>query len=147
MEVRGRNRKWLGAGSGRIVWVVGVNIVCEFCPRVCGRWRGMNAFVVVNIIERRAEVSHHKCVRGENRGWNRRGSVNREKGADYGELAMDFFFLDIEKTSDMLDHLLMGESHFVTSRAVRRRGSDNVGGVASTIGRRGGARWDKDGRG
>ena len=67
--------------------------------------------------------------------------------ADCGELVTDFFFLDIEETSNVLDHLLMGESHFVASGAVWRRGSDNVGGVASTIGRRGGVGWDEDGRG
>jgi len=36
MEVRGRNRKWLRAGNGRIVRVGWVDMVCEFCPRICG---------------------------------------------------------------------------------------------------------------
>ena len=69
----------------------------------------MNAFVVVDIVKRRTEVSHHKCVGGENRSRNRRGSVDREKGADCGELAADFFFLDIEEASNVFNHLFVGE--------------------------------------
>jgi len=92
-------------------------------------------------------VSHHKCVQGENRGRNGRGSVNREERADCGELAADFFFLDIEETSNVLDHLLMREGQFITGRTVRRGRSNHIGGVASTIDGRGQARRNEDGGG
>jgi len=36
MEVRGRNRKWLRAGNGGIARVGWVDVVREFCPRICG---------------------------------------------------------------------------------------------------------------
>ena len=110
MKMGGRNGKWLGTGNGRTVGVGWVGVVCKFCPRVCGGWRGMNAFIVIDVIKCRARVSHHECVGGENRSRNRRGSVNGKEGADCGELAVDFFFLNVEETSNVLDHLLMGES-------------------------------------
>ena len=69
----------------------------------------MDAFVVVDVIECCAQVSHHECVGGENRGGNRRRSVNGEEGANGGELVVDFFFLNIEETSDVLDYLFVGE--------------------------------------
>jgi len=55
-------------------------------------------------------MSHHERIRGENRGRSGRRSVNWEEGADCGELAADFLFLDVEEVSDMLDYLLMGKS-------------------------------------
>ena len=66
---------------------------------------------------------------------------------DGRELAVDFFFLDIEKTSDVLDHLFVGESHLITGRAVWGRRGNDVGGIASTVGRRGQARWNENGGG
>jgi len=76
MEVRGRNGKWLGAGSRGVIRVGRVDVVCEFCPGVCSGRGGMNAFVVVDVIECRARISQHECVGGENRGGHRRGSVD-----------------------------------------------------------------------
>ena len=78
----------------------------------------MDAFVVVDVVERRAQVSHHERVGGENGSRNGGRSIDWEEGADCGELAMDFLFLDIEETSDVFDHLFMGESHLVTGGAV-----------------------------
>jgi len=59
---------------------------------------------------------------------------------------VNFFFLDIEEASDVFNHLLVGESQFVAGWTVQRRGSDKIGGVASTVNGRGRTRWDKDGR-
>ena len=104
----------------------------------------MDAFIVVDIIKRRAQVGHHDRIRSENRGRHRRGSIDRKEGVDSGELVADFFFLYIEEASDVLNHLLMGESQFIAGGTVWRRRGNDVGGVASTIGRRGQARWDED---
>ena len=124
MKVRGRNRKWLGAGNRRTVRVGWVNIVRKFCPRIHGGWRGMDAFIVIDVIERHAKVGHHKCVGGKNRGRNRRGSVDGKEGADCGELVADFFFLDIEESSDVFNHLFVREGQLAVSRTVwRRRGN------------------------
>jgi len=54
-------------------------------------------------------VGHHKRVGGKNRGRSGQGSIDGEERVNSGELAADFFFLDIEETSDVLDHLFMGE--------------------------------------
>jgi len=145
MEVRGRNREWLGARNGRTVRVSWVIIVRKFCPRVCGGRRGMDAFVIVGIVEHRAGVSHHECVGGENRGRSRRGLVNGKEGVDCGELAVDFFFLNVEELSDVYDHLFMGEGQFAVSRTIWRWRGNAVGGIASAVdgGRRTG--WNKDG--
>jgi len=89
----------------------------------------------------------HHCIRSEHRGGSRRGSINWEKGANRWELVADFLFLNVEEASNMLDHLLMGESQFVTGRTVRRGRSDKIGGVASTVDGRGRMRWDKNGGG
>ena len=70
----------------------------------------MNAFVVINVVECRAQLSHHKRVGGENRGRNGRGSIDGKEGADSRELVADFFFLNIEKAGDVFDHLLVRES-------------------------------------
>jgi len=110
MEVRGRNRKWLGTGDRRAVWVVRVGVICKFCPRVRSGWRGVNAFIVIDVVKHCAEVGHHEHVRGENRSRSGRGSVNGKEGANCGELAANFFFLNVEETSDVLDHLLVRES-------------------------------------
>ena len=144
MEMRGRNGKWLGARNVRAVGVSWVNMIRKFRSRVCSRWRGLNAFIVADVIEHCAEVSHHQHVRSENGGRDGRGSVNWEEGANCGELAADFFFLDVEKMSDVLNHLLVGKGQFITNRAVWRGRSDDVGGVAGTVGRGRGTRWDKD---
>ena len=90
VEMRGRNGKWLRTGNRRAIWVVGVNVIGQFGPRI-------------------AQVSHHERVRSKNGGRNRWGSVNGKEGVDGGKLAADFFFLNIEEAGDMLDHLLMGE--------------------------------------
>ena len=109
MKVRGRNGKWLGTGNGRTVRVGWIDMVCKLCPRVCGGQRGMDAFVIIDVIKRCAEVGHYKCVRGENRGWSRRGLVNGKEGVDCGKLAANFFFLNSEEAGDVFNHLLVGE--------------------------------------
>ena len=106
----------------------------------------MNAFIVVDIVKRCAEVGHHERVGGKNGSRSGRGSVNGKEGANCGELAANFFFLNVEETSDVLNHLLMGKGQFIAGGTVWRRRGNNVGGIASTIDGRGGARWDKDGR-
>ena len=110
MEVRGRNRKWLGTGIGRTVRVGWVDIVCEFCPRIACVWGGMNTFIVVGVVECGARMGHHEHVGGENGGRSGRGSVNGKKGADSGELVVDLFFLNVEEASNMLNYLFVGES-------------------------------------
>jgi len=55
-------------------------------------------------------MSQHECIGGENGGRSGGGSVNGKEGADSGELTANFFFLDVEEASNMLDHLLVGES-------------------------------------
>jgi len=145
MEMRGRNGKWFGAGNRGTVWVVGVDIVFQFSPRVSQVGRGVDAFVVINVIEGCTQVSHHKCVGGENRGRSRRRSVNGEKGADCGEVTADFFFLDIEEASNVLNHLFVRESQLVAGRAVQRGRGNEVGGVASTVDRRGRMGWNENG--
>jgi len=145
MEVRGRNGKWFGTGNGRTVRVGWVDIVCKFCPRICGGWRGMDAFVIVDVIEHRAQVGHHEHVRSEDGSGNRGAPVDGKEGADSGELMSHFFFLNVEETSNVLNHLFMGEGHLVAGGAVWRRRGDDVGGVASTVGRRGRTRWDENG--
>ena len=81
-------------------------------------------------------MSQHKCIGGKNRGRNRRESVNGKEGADCGELAVDFFFFNIKKTSDVFNHLLVGKGHLVTGRTVQRGRGDDIGGIASTVGGR-----------
>ena len=147
MEVRGRNGKWLRAGNGRTVRVGWVDIVHEFCPRICGRQRGMEAFVIVDVIECHIQVGHHKRVGSEDRSRNRRGLVNGKEGMNGGELAADFFFLNIEETSDMLNHLLVGECQFVAGGTVRRRRGDDIRGIAYTVHGRGEARGNENGGG
>jgi len=144
MEVRGRNGKWLGTRNRGVVQVVGVSVVGQFRPGVTQVGGGMNAFVVVDVIEYRAQMNHHEYVRGENRSRSGGRSIDREEGVDCRELAADFFFLNVEEVSDVLDHLFVGECQFVTGRTIRRRRGYDIGGVASTIGRRGQARWDED---
>ena len=70
----------------------------------------MDAFIIIDIIECRAQMSHHKCIGGEDRGRSGRGPVDRKEGVDGRELAAYFLFLNVEELSDMYDHLLMGES-------------------------------------
>jgi len=106
----------------------------------------VDAFVIVDIVELCAHVSHHKCIGSEDGGRNGRGSVNRQERTNCRKLAVDFFFLNVEEAGDVFDHLLVRESHFFTGRTVRRRGGDDVGGVASAMNGRGGAGWDEDGR-
>ena len=120
MEIRGRNGKWFWAGSGRAIRKVGVIVVFKFSPRV-------------------GKYGDHRCVRGEDIDRSGQGSVNGKERAVSGELVANFF-LNIEETSDMLDHLFMGESHLGASWAVRRRGGNDVRGVASAVDRRGQAR-------
>jgi len=107
----------------------------------------VDAFVVIDVIERCAQVSHHECVGGENRGRNGRGSVNWKEGVDCRELLADFFFLDVEEVSDVLNHLLVRKSHLAVCRAVRRGRSNKVRGVASTINGRQGAGRNENGGG
>ena len=60
---------------------------------------------------------------------------------------MNFFFLNIEETSDVLDYLLVGKSQLVTGRTIRRRGGDDIRGVASTLDRGQRTGGDKNGGG
>ena len=126
MKMRGRNRKWLRTGSWGTVREVGVIVVFEFSPRV-------------------GERRDYRSVRGENGNGSRRGSVNGEEQVVGRELAANFFFLNIEEAGDVFNHLFMGKSHFQTGWTIRRRGYDNVGGVASAIDGRGQAGWDENG--
>ena len=105
MEMRGRNRKWLGTGDWRAVREVGFVVLFKFRARIeeCGSGSG-------------------------------RRSVNRKEGADCGELTADFFFLNIEEASDVLNHLFVGESHLIAGGTVWRRGGDDVGGVVDAVG-------------
>ena len=91
MEMRGRNRKWLGTGNGGTVRKVGLVVVFEFSAWVEEHWRG------------------HISVGSEYGCGNRRRSVDGEKGSSSGKLMADFLFLNVEEMSDVLDHLLMGE--------------------------------------
>ena len=68
----------------------------------------MDAFVVVDVIERHAKVGHHECIGSEHGGRSGRGPVNRKERACGRELTADFFFLNVKETSDVLDHLLVG---------------------------------------
>jgi len=84
MKMRGRNRKWFGTGNRRAIWVVGIDVVCQFGPGIACVWGGMDAFVVIDVVERCAQVSHHECVGGENRGGNGRRSVNGRREQTVG---------------------------------------------------------------
>ena len=97
----------------------------------------MNAFVVVDIVKHCAGIGHHKHVGSKDGSRSGRRLVNGEEGMNGRELAADFLFLNVEESSDVLDHLFVGEGHFVAGRAVWRRRGDDVGGVASAIGGRG----------
>jgi len=122
--VRGRNRKWLGTRDWRAVGEIGLVVVFKLHARVeeCG--------------------GRHVCVRSQ---YSCREPVNGEEGVDCGELVADFLFLGIEKTSNMLDHLFVGKSQLIASRAVWRRGGDNVGGAVNAVGRERRAGRDEDG--
>jgi len=89
-------------------------------------------------------VSQHKCIGGENRSRSRRGSVNGKEGADCGELAADFFFFNVEKASNVLNHLFVGKSHLIAGRTIWRRGGNDVRGVTDAIGGGRRARRDED---
>ena len=78
MEVRGRNGKWFRAGNGGTIWIVGVDAAFQFSTGVPQIGRGINAFVVVDVVERHTQVAYYKCVWGKNGGRNGRGSVNGE---------------------------------------------------------------------
>ena len=146
MKVRGRNGKWLGTRDWGTVGISQVDVVPQFGAGVSQVGRGVDTFIVIDIVERCAEVSHHERVRGKNRSRSGRGSVNGKEGVNSGELAVDFFFLDVEEVSDVLNHLLVRKSHLAVCRAVRRGRSNEVRGVASTInGRRGVGRNENGG--
>ena len=119
MEVRRGNWKWLGARNRRAVGDVKLVVLLKFCARVekCGG--------------RHVSVGSKYGCRG------RRGPIDGEKRTVGGELMANFFFLNVEEASDMLNHLLMGVSHLRVSRAVRGRRGDDVGSAASTIDGRG----------
>jgi len=51
MEVGGRNKKWLGTRDRRTVGVVGFNILFKFSAGVPQCGRGMDAFIVIDVIE------------------------------------------------------------------------------------------------
>ena len=90
--MRGRNRKWLGTGSWGTVGEVQVIVVFELSSRV-------------------GECRDHSSVGSENSNRSQRGSVNRKERAVGGKLAANFFFLNVEETSNVFDHLLMGKRH------------------------------------
>ena len=60
------------------------------------------------------------------------------------KLAANFFFLNVEETSNMLNHLFVGKSHLWVGQAFRRRRCDNVGSVAGTVNGRGQTRWNEN---
>jgi len=91
--------------------------------------------MVIDIVKCCTGVSQHECVGGKHQGRNRRGSINGKEGADRGKLMANFFFLDIEETSNVLNHLFVGECQLVASRTVWRQGGDDVSGAANTVGR------------
>jgi len=107
----------------------------------------VDTFVVVDVVECRAWVSHHECVQGENRSRNGRGSVNGKEGADSRELAADFFFLDVEEASNVLDHLFVGKGQVAAGRTVWRGRGNEVRGAASVVNRRRRAGGNKNGGG
>jgi len=107
MEVRGRNGKWLGTGCRGAVQVVGVDIISQFSPGIAQVQGGVNAFVVIDVIDC---CAHYKGVRGKNSSGSGRRPVNGEERANSGELAADFFFLNVEEARDVLNYLLIGES-------------------------------------
>ena len=107
----------------------------------------MDAFVVIDVIEHCALVSHHECVGGENRGRNGRGSVNGKEGVNSGELAADFFFLNVEEASNVLDHLFVGKGQVAAGRTVWRGRGNEVRGAASVVNRRRRAGGNKNGGG
>jgi len=92
MEMRGRNGKWLRTGDRRAVGKVGFIVVFKFRTRIEEYGGG------------------HVSVGCQYSSRSGRGPVNRKEGANGGELATDFFFLDVEETSNVLDHLFIGES-------------------------------------
>ena len=93
MKVRRGNGEWLWTGNWGAVREIGVVVVFKLSPRI-------------------GERRNHRSVRGENGNRSRRGPVNGKEGAIGGELTANFFFFNVEKASDMFDHLFMGESHF-----------------------------------
>ena len=145
MKVRGRNGKWLGTGNRGAVQKTGVSIVSKLSPRIRQGGGRNDALVVVDIVEYCTGISQHKCVGGKNRGRSGRGSIYGKERMDGGKLAADFLFLNVEETSNMLDHLLMGESQFFAGGTVWGRRGHNIGSTGDTIGRGQRARWDKDG--
>ena len=126
MEMRGRNGKWLRAGSQGTVGEARVIVMFKFSPRVekCG---------------------DHCGIGSKDMSRSGRRSIDGKEGVIGGKLAANFFFLDVEEMSNMLDHLLVGESHLRAGRPIGRRRGDNVGCVASTVGRGQGAGWNEDG--
>ena len=144
MKVRGSNGKWLWAGNWRTVGEIGLVVMLKFHTGIGEHGRKGNALIVIDVVELSAQ---HECVGGKYSSGSRRGSVNRKEGVDGRELVMDFFFLNVEEASNVLDHLFVGEGHFVTSGTVWGRRGNDVGSVASTVGRGRRVRWNEDGGG
>ena len=105
MEVRGRNGKWLRAGDWGAVQKVWLVVLFKFHARVGECRRKGNALIVIIINKL---IAQHKCVRGKYGSGSGRRSVDGEKRMGCGELAVYFFFLNIEETSNVLNHLLVG---------------------------------------
>ena len=93
MKMRGRNGKWLGAGDWGTVREAGVVVVFKFGSGV-------------------GECRDHVSIWGQNSNRSWRGSVDGKERAIGGELAADFFFLNIEEASNVFDHLFVGKGHF-----------------------------------
>ena len=93
MEMRGRNGKWFGTGGRGTVRKVRVIVMFEFGPGI-------------------EEYGDHIGVRGEDSNWSRRRPVDGKKRAVGGKLAANFLFFNVEETSNVFNHLLVGESHF-----------------------------------
>ena len=117
MEVRGRNGKWLRAGNWGAVREVGLVVLFQFCAWIgkCGRG--------------------HDCVWSKYGSRSGRGSVDGKERADGRELVANFFLFNVEEMGNVFNHLFVGQGHLITSRAVRRRRSNDVGGIASTVSR------------
>ena len=93
MKGWGRNGKWFGTGNWWTVRAVRVVVLFKFGSRV-------------------GEYGNHVSVWGEDGSRSWWGSVNGEERAIGRELAANFFFFYVKKTSDVFNHLLVGESHF-----------------------------------
>jgi len=99
MEVWGRNGKWLRTRDQGAIRKGRVIVLFEFHARIeeCGR-KG-DAFMVVGVDKL---IAYHQCIGGKDGCGSRRRPVNGKEEANGGKLVADFFFLDVEKASNVL---------------------------------------------